>query len=288
MSLLKKIKKVYDSIEIPQNLEFVINKAINKAKPHKKNYTRAFIKVCTSAVATSFALFVILLNTSESFAKSMENIPIICNLAEVFTVREYKEKTELDLIEAKVPGIKNTGNNELEKKINEGISNEIDKLIEEARNRAKDYQEAVLATGGTLENYNPIKIDIDYEITYQDEEIVSFVITKTESLSDAYTEQYFYNVNLKTGKVLDLRDVLGENYKEIVDKEIKKQMAEREETGEAIYFSEAAGGFSGIKDEYQDFYINENKKVTVVFPKYEIAAGAFGIQRFEIPNEILD
>lgn len=288
MSILKKIKKVYDSIEIPQNIEYVVNKAINGAKTPKKNYSKTFVKVSTSVLATSFALFVILLNTNESFAKSMENIPVISTLAEVFTVREYKEENEVELIEAKIPAIRNTGNTELERKINDGISNEMNKLIEEAKARARDYQKAVLDTGGTLDNYIPLELDIDYKITYQDEELVSFLITKTESLASVYTEQYFYNIDLKNEKILTLKDVLGESYKDIVNKEVKNQIAEREkENPNNIYFSEEEGGFSSIRDEYQDFYIDENKKVTVVFQKYEIAAGYMGIQSFEIPNEIL-
>ena len=53
-----------------------------------------------------------------------------------------------------------------------------------------------------------------------------------------------------------------------------------------LYFAADEGGFSEIEDEYQDFYINENKKVTVVFQKYEIAPGYMGIQEFEIDRPI--
>ena len=61
-------------------------------------------------------------------------------------------------------------------------------------------------------------------------------------------------------------------------------MAENEDN---MYFTEEEGGFSGIDNEYQDFYINENKKVTVVFQKYEIAPGYMGTQEFEIENETI-
>ena len=54
-----------------------------------------------------------------------------------------------------------------------------------------------------------------------------------------------------------------------------------------MYFTKEEGGFSGIENEYQDFYINENKKAVIVFQKYEIAPGYMGIQNFEIPNELI-
>lgn len=81
---------------------------------------------------------------------------------------------------------------------------------------------------------------------------------------------------------------MGEDYKKIVDEEVNKQIRERmEKNEENIYFTAEEGGFYGIENEYQDFYIDENKKATVVFQKYEIAPGYMGIQNFEIPNDVL-
>lgn len=288
MNILKKAKKTYDSIEIPQELDYTVNKAIHKKDLYKKNYVVILTKRATATLATTFALFVVLLNTNESFARAMGDVPIIGSLAEVFTVREYREENDTDLIEAKIPAIKNTGNEDLEDRINYEISSKINEVLEEARARAEEYKEAVLSTGGTLDDYIPTKINVDYKITYQDDKIISFVITKSESSASAYQEQYFYNIDIQNGKELNLRDVLGEDYKKIVDEEINKQIRERmEKNEENIYFTAEEGGFSGIENEYQDFYIDENKKATVVFQKYEIAPGYMGIQNFEIPNDVL-
>lgn len=288
MNILKKAKKTYDSIEIPQELDYTVNKAIHKKDLYKKNYVVILTKRATATLATTFALFVVLLNTNESFARAMGDVPIIGSLAEVFTVREYREENDTDLIEAKIPAIKNTGNEDLEDRINYEISSKINEVLEEARARAEEYKEAVLSTGGTMDDYIPTKINVDYKITYQDDKIISFVITKSESSASAYQEQYFYNIDIQNGKELNLRDVLGEDYKKIVDEEVNKQIRERmEKNEENIYFTAEEGGFSGIENKYQDFYIDENKKATVVFQKYEIAPGYMGIQNFEIPNDVL-
>ena len=288
MSILKKAKKAYDSIEIPQELDYVVNRTIHENKLHKKDEFKIWMKGVTVTLATTFALFVVILNTNESFAKAVEDLPVIGRIAEVFTVKEYKEENETDLIEAKIPAIKNTGNSDLENRINYEISSKINEVLDEARQRAEEYKKAVLATGGTMEDYIPTQINVDYKITYQDENLVSFVITKSESSASAYQEQYFYNIDIENGKELNLRDVLGENYKEIIDDSVNKQIKERtKEDKSNVYFTDDEGGFSGIENEYQDFYINENKKVTVVFQKYEIAPGYMGIQNFEIPNEII-
>ena len=288
MNILKKCKKVYDSIETPKELEYAVNHAIHQSKPKQKQKRTIWLKGATATLAMTFSLFVILLNTNASFAKAMEEVPVLGNLAEVFTIREYEEENETDLIKAKIPAIKNTGNEELEDRINYEISAKINEVLEEAKQRAEEYKEAVLATGGTMEDYIPTEINIDYEITYQSEDLISFVITKSESSASAYQEQYFYNIDIENGKELNLRDVLGENYKQIIDSEVKKQIEERIQADENnSYFTEEEGGFSGIENEYHDFYLDENKKVTVVFQKYEIAPGYMGIQKFTIPNDVL-
>ncbi len=289
MSILKKAKQTYNLIEIPQELGYVVNRAVHENKVHKRESMRTWLKGATATLATTFALFVILLNTNESFAKAMEDVPIIGSIAEVFTVREYKEESEVELIEAKIPAIRNTGNTDLENRINYEISSKINEVLEEAKQRAEEYKNAVLATGGTMEDFIPTQINIDYEITYQDEKLISFVITKSESFASAYQEQYFYNIDIQNGRELNLKDVLGEEYKEIVDTEVNKQINERraEDEENNLYFTAEEGGFSGIENEYQDFFINEDKKVTIVFQKYEIAPGAMGIQNFVIPNEII-
>lgn len=289
MSTIKKTRKAYNSIKIPEELNYVVNRAIHEEKIIKKKNIQICIKTATATLATTFALFIVLLNTNESFAKAMEEVPIIGEIAEVFTVREYREESDTELIDAKVPAIKNTGNTDLENRINYEISSKINDILEKAKQRAQEYKNAVLETGGSMDNYIPTRINIDYKITYQDKKIISFVITKSESMASAYQEQYFYNIDIQNGTELSLKDVLGAEYKEIVDMEVKKQIQQRQEEDykNNMYFTKDEGGFSGIENEYQDFYINKDKKVTVVFQKYEIAPGAMGIQRFVIPNEII-
>lgn len=310
MSIFEKAKMAYDSIEVPRELEDTVNRTIldsnvvqkrNAVKQNRvikgnkvfKNATRTnrpliVFRSFTLALIATFALFVVLLNTNESFAKAMQDIPAIAGIAKVFTVREYKEENETDLIDVKVPAIQNTGNSDLENRINYEISSKINDVIEEARTRAEEYKNAVLATGGTMDDYIPTRINIDYKITYQDDNFISFVITKSESQASAYQEQYFYNIDIQNGKELNLKDVLGADYKQIVDESVEKQINERmESNSNNMYFTKEEGGFSEIENEYQDFYINENKKAVIVFQKYEIAPGYMGIQNFEIPNELI-
>ena len=162
---------------------------------------------------------------------------------------------------------------------------DIDKTIE-AEERAAQYKNAVIETGGTEEDYQPITIQIDYKVGYSSDKVVSFVILKSETLASAYTERFFYNIDIESGKELNLRDVLGNDYKQIVDETIYKEIEERSKNPNNSYFTKDEGGFSGIENEYQNFYINSEGKVVIVFEKYEIAPGYMGTQEFVIDKQI--
>ena len=285
MKNLKKAKEVYSSIKIPEHLNYVVNKAIaNKEKP--KHHIFRYFNYAMSTVTCTFIAFVLLINTNSSLASDIAEIPIIGDIAKIFTVKEVKEEDATKLINAKIPALENTGNTDLEKRINYEIMLKINEILEEAEGRAAEYKKAVIETGGTEESYQPINIQIDYKVGYSSDDVVSFVILKSETLASAYTERYFYNIDIKTGKNLNLRDVLGNDYKEIVDETIYKEIAERSKNPDNAYFTKEENGFDGIENEYQNFYINENGNVVIVFEKYEIAPGYMGTQEFEIDKQI--
>lgn len=285
MNNIKKAKKVYNTIEIPEELEYTINKAVLHSKI-KKNNKFNNIKYAITAMACTFFAFIFIVNVNPSFASSISEIPIIGDMAKIFTIKEIKQEDKEKLINAKIPALENTGNTELEKRINYEIMLKINGILEEVNQRAAEYKKAVIETGGKEEDYIPINIIIDYKVGYMSDEIVSFMILKTETLASAYTEMYFYNIDIETGKELNLRDVFRSNYKEIIDEEIYKQIEERSKNPDNIYFTKEEGGFEGIENEYQKFYINEKGRIVIVFEKYEIAPGYMGTQEFEIDKQI--
>ncbi len=285
MKKIRQAKAVYEAIKIPEQLDYIVNKAINN-KQNTKEYKMKYVKYVLSTVSCVFLTFVVIVNLSPSFASSISDIPIIGNMAKVFTIEEYKEEDEQKLINVKIPGIENTGNTELEKRINYEIALKMNEVLEEAEDRAAEYKKAVIETGGKEEDYQPINIQIDYKVGYSNDKIVSFVILKSETLASAYTERYFYNIDIETGKNLNLRDLLGNDYKNIIDETIYKEIEERSKNPDNMYFVEEEMKFSGIKNEYQNFYINTDGKVVIVFEKYEIAPGYMGAQEFVIDKPI--
>lgn len=284
MKNIERAKKVYNAIKVPEQISYVINKSLLTEK-NKKKHIPKYIKYVVSTATCMFCAFIVMINVNPSFATNISEIPIIGNIAKVFTIKEYTEEDEEKLINAKIPALENTGNTELEKRINYEIMLKINEVLDEAEKRAAKYKEAVIETGGREEDYQPINIQVDYKVGYSNEKIVSFIILKSETLASAYTEMYYYNIDIENGKKLNLRDIFGNEYKEIVNEAIYKEIEKRSKNQNNIYFTEENGGFKGIENEYQNFYINQDGKVVIVFEKYEIAPGYMGIQEFEIKDE---
>ena len=279
MRKLSQAKQIYQNIQIPDRLETVVREAFEEPEEPAHGKIRWYQPVLCS-LASLCVLFVVLLNSSQVFAASLENIPVLGSIARVFTFRQYQEEDTTKLISVREPAISDTGNPELEGRINREIREKVDAAIEDAERQAKERYQAFVETGGKEDEFIPVDIAIDYDIKNSSGNILSFVLTRTEIQANAYTEHFFYNLNLETGENITLKDLLGDNYIAIVDREVDRQIAERKKNSDAMFFEDELA-FSGIT-ESQRFYINEKGNPVICFEKYEIAPGYMGEQEFEI------
>lgn len=243
---------------------------------------RLFGEGAALAAASLCLAFCITVNASPVFAASVYEIPVLGSIARVVTVRRYDSEDETKLIHARVPAISNTGNSELESRVNYEISERVDAVLEEAEARAAEYRAAFIDTGGKAGDFMPVMIDIDYDIKCNDSKILSFVILKTETMASAYTEFMTYNIDLETGRELTLRDLFTGDYIADISAQIIRQIRQREaEDPENVVFFDDELGFTEIAPD-QRFYINEDGKVVIFFEKYEIAPGYMGSQEFVV------
>lgn len=283
MNLSKKIEKakmIYQSIEAPIELDQIVDSAIDTAV-RRKHKSHVWFKPVICIAASMCILFVVMLNSNQTFAERMYNIPGIGNVARVFTFREYNKSEEAYNINIKAPAIEGTGYTDLEKRINQEIQSKIDIIVKNAEQRAEENRQQIIDEGRTEEDLGYFIVEVDYEIRSSNESILSFVINHTESFANTYTYQTFYNINLDTGEEITLADILGENYKEIVTQSIKQQIKERTEKDSQLMYYDSDEGIESILD-YLKFYINSTAHVVISFEKGEIAPPPMGIQEFEI------
>lgn len=273
-------RQKYRQTETPPELEFAVASALRAGE--KKRQRRRSLRRSLSAGLAACACFVLLINASPTFARAVANVPVLGDLARVFTVTEYTVEDRDHLIDVRLPALELNGATDLEQRINTEISTRIDQVLQQAEERARDTKEAYVDTGGDPDDFMPIVIDVDYEIKCQNDRYLSFVVTKTETLAAAYSEYYTYNIDLQAGREVTLRDLLGPDYKRIANETIAAEIARRSQDPDNLYFLQGEGGFESIADD-QRFYLNADGEPVVVFEKYEIAPGYMGEQEFVIP-----
>lgn len=283
MKSVRDAKDIYDAIEVPQELDETVRVAARSASRKPRPVRRHAVRYTACAAATCMVLFVTALNTIPAFASGLSEIPVIGRLAQVLTFAEYERQGENETLIVRQPKLANTGNTELEKRINLEIQRKIDALVKTFQEEAKQAKQLYLENGGKEDEYMIPEINIDYRLHCNNGSAVSFVLIKSETHASYYEEQYYYNIDLETGKELTLRDLLGPNYKERVRQRVRQQIEERREKDpDAYFYSEEELARFGMTLDDPGFYLNEQGNVVVVYPKYEIAPGYMGIQEFEI------
>ena len=132
MKKMDKLKKDYNKINIPPELEDVVKNSIHQAKAAQKK--RPLLKQWSIGAVAAAALFIGSINMSPAMAQSMVNIPILGTIVEVSTVQKLAldEKTyQADLATPAINGLENEG---LQASLNE-------KYIEENKARFEQFEE---------------------------------------------------------------------------------------------------------------------------------------------------
>ncbi len=281
---LKDLNKLYNSIKIPEHLDRVVNDAIYKEKKDGMTIMRAFNNKLFKRIGVIAASCVIILgatvNASPIFAEEIYKIPVVGHLAKMITFREYSNENETSISKVKIPNVMMTDHKMVEALMNKTIKEKVDQILEEQAVLDAEYKQAYLETGGKEEDYNKIEITVDYKKHYVSENMISFEISKYQTLAPAYDEKYFYTINLKTGKSLTLKDALGENYVSLIKDRVTEQMQSRmnKNNNDKMYNID---DFRNMEiNENQNYYTQENGDIVVVFAKYEVACGSMGQQEF--------
>lgn len=281
MNELKHAKEIYDDISIPSELSDRVQAGIRKGRAYyQRRRSRAVRRWI--GIAACFCLMLAGLNLSPALAKAAANVPVLGGLFQVLTFADY-DKTEGGIdYSITVPEVE--AESMLAEKVNAAIQEKVDQHLAKAQQDWADYREAFLATGGTEEEWAGRKMDviIDYEIKSRTEDRVSFIVSFAEGWVSSQEERYYYNLDFAEGRDLRLRDFLGEDWISVCNASIQRQIDESVNAdGSTLFFAPGEGGFTTV-DENTDFYVREDGKVVVCFPKYSIAAGAAGNLEFVI------
>lgn len=287
MKRMAEAKNRYDDIPIPKELSERVMAEVEKAQVRNRekmarNRRRTFMKRGMAAAAAAVVLFTAGVNTSEVFARELQDVPVLGTVARILTFRSYETETEDLKISVDIPSIEMISEelSGMEDAVNEEIHTFCQQYADAAIERAEEYRTAFLETGGTEEEWEAhhIAIKVWYEVKSQTDRYLSLAVMGSENWTSAYSETKYYNFDQEAGKWITLEDVLGKDYAQIAEQSVRLQVEQREAEDGMEYWID---DWKGI-DEDTKFYMNPAGNPVIVFDQYEIAPGAAGMPEFEI------
>lgn len=297
MKNLKDAKEIYDHIVVPEELDAKLRNTLeNTSIPKKKRTVVNFSRWATATAAALFLCFTVGLNTSESFAMGMSELPVIGSIAKVLTIRSYEVQNDNVTTTVEVPEIQLEAAEEKTAlaitDVNAKIQELVDNFTAEKYAQIEEGKTTFLESGGTEEEWQArdIEVNVNYEVKHQSETTLSLFIDGWISWFNFEEFRKFYNINLVTGKEMTLTDLLGEDAYAYAEAEVLKQINQMIEEDPNLCFwgitdSEYMGEeFIGVT-ESTPFYINADGNIVISYNKYDIAPGAMGIMEFEIPTK---
>ena len=283
---LEKLKKDYLETPIPDELDFVVRKALKQGriKMTKKNNMKKIVATAASiAVLTVGATIGI--NTNPALAESLSKVPVVGSIVKVLSFEEFKVEEDTYHADIKVPQIDGLENKELESSLNKKYMKENKKLYDDFMKEVKELKEA---GGGHL------GVDSGYIVKTDNDDILSIGRYVVNTVASSSTVIKYDTIDKKNEILITLPSLFkDDSYIEIISENIKEQMLENNKRDEYnIYWvhgieeMENMELFERISDT-QNFYINEENKLVISFDKYEVAPGYMGVVEFVIPTEVL-
>ena len=287
---LLQLKKEHNQLRMTDTQLEILKKRMEETEMEmNKNRKKSGIIKCTVAAALVVG-FMALPNTSASVAYAMGQIPVIGPLVEAVTFRDYKYESDRNNADIRVPEIRlgdQAKNNDTQKKLEnttEEINTEIQKITDQL---VKEFEDNLAHEEGYQ------NVVVNSEVLTATEDYFTLKLNCYQGAGSGYQFNYYYTIDLNTGKRLQLKDLFREDADYItaisknIRKQMKKQMAEDENV---IYWLDneiREWNFKNITDK-TSFYLNREGNLVISFSEGDVAPMYMGIVEFEIPQQVLE
>lgn len=281
MQEFDEMKKNYEEIEIPAELEFLVRKTIRDHE--KKMKTRSGIRHSMLSFAAALLLFTGTVNISPAAAQTLSEIPGMKNLVHLVLVKNWVRSEQGFAADIKVPGIRGLGDQELEGSLNR-------KYLEEGAALYRDFEKKM----GEMKQIGSgnFEVSSDYQVIAETENLLTIRRTHMSIEASGFEQADFDTIDKKKKIVLTLPALFkDESYIRLISENIKEQMREQMQSDQrtAYFFGgedASSEKFESIKKN-QNFYINAGGALVIVFDEYEVAPGSMGLVEFVIPTPVI-
>ncbi|MBU3803945.1 MAG: anti-sigma-V factor rsiV, partial [Candidatus Cellulosilyticum pullistercoris] len=248
-----------NTIEIPDELDQVVAKAIKKGSASKERMItmkRWFRNTAATAAIVTIS-FTSAANLSPAFAQSLSDVPVLGSLVKVVSFRQfdYHEDTYDATLEA--PIVEGLKNEDLQNSLNA-------KYLEENKKLYEKFQ-ADVADMKSFEEGGHLGLDSGFEIKTNNDQILSIGHYVVNTVGSSSTTMTYDTLDKQNEILITLPSLfIDDSYITLISENIKAQMKERmaHDDNQVYWIDE----FNQI-DANQAFYITDQGKLMISFDK---------------------
>ncbi len=191
-----------------------------------------------------------------------------------------------------LPGLETKPASEPAEPSPDDVDDAVDDINEQMEQYIAQMQEKFLwYVARKYEGY--VAMDTTYNVLRNDEVLLSIRFETTINVGGSGQYSRCFTLDKRTATVLELSDLFlpESDYIGIISAEILKQMTDQVNSGKGDYF--IPGGiwsddecFKQI-DADQNFYINDQNQLVIIFDEYQVAPGSMGMPEFVLTAEVL-
>lgn len=288
---MDRLRAEYEEIPVPVEAKLRVRQGILRAKRERSQRSAVrWFRNTGTVMAASLAVLMVIANTSQAAAETLEQIPVLGGITRVVTFRDYTDQKENFEAKMEVPkveietSVSGSGLSEAQKKNYELTNEQIDAY---AQKFISDY-EAALGESGGQGNY---ALESSYKVLRDDERYLSIRIDTTVVMAGGTQYVKIYNIDKATGKAAALGELFS-NPKEAllaVSGSIMEQMrAQMEQDDSKSYFLDTEmpeTEFAGLTGD-ESYYFDGNGNLVIWFNEYDVAPGYMGAVEFTIPAAV--
>ena len=252
----------------------------------------------TGGVAVRAALTVLLcvvcLNCMPDLAQALEGVPVLGQAVRIVDLRTYGLHWGDTAISGELPVLEGTApaGEAASSPGTEPVENGAAEMNRQTQAYIDQVQETFLQYA--LREYQGyVASDTGYRVLRDDAELLSLCFYTTLNAGGSVEYSRYFTLDKATGKLLALSDLFleGSDYIGAISADILRQMEEQVAAGEGDYF--IPGGiwseeecFQTI-DADQNFYLDADDHLVIVFDEYEVAPGSMGMPSFVIEQQAI-
>ena len=292
---LEMMKQEYEQLEVPEQALQAVQKGIYQAKQeklnkertvnmvHRNNTRKRGWKPASAFAAAALMGLLIVPNVNSQIAMAVADVPVLNRVVELVTLNRFEQNVTNELYNACVetPELMVQGDAVIQSSAGE-INAEVKAYAERM---IKKFQQEMTRQGGVY------GLDITYYVVTDTDSWFTLLVSTTETTAGGVETLHYYNLDKKSGQYVQLADLFlpETDYITAISEDIKLQMTEQMKADENVVYNlnceVSEDNFEHIAAD-QNFYINQDGKLVIVFDEYEVAPGFMGCPEFIIDEKI--